>query len=133
MGCIAGVVTVLVNGVVNDAEGGLFDYFWLRNNAICALCGSKTMVSFIITPLVSGFVVYLVSFLDILVRGDRAKQPLIPVPFDKEKDEGDDEVEEVNEVEKELTTDVEVVADGKAVSTESENEKERSEVIEMTA
>lgn len=139
MGCIAGVVTVLINGVVNDAEGGLFDYFWLKNDAICALCGSKTMVSFIITPLVSAFVVYLVSFVDISVRGERARMPLIPVPFDKAifeedmvvvEDPGDVEKMAVDDVEQKMAADyTEAAADGKAASTDSENDK----IVEMDA
>ena len=133
MGCIAGVVTVLVNGVVNDAEGGLFDYFWLRNDAICALCGSKTMVSFIITPLISGVVVYLVSFLDILVRGEQARKPLIPVPFD-EGDESEEVVEVTDELEKNKEVDdMELVAEGKAVSTDSENDKDNAVEMEVDA
>jgi len=100
-GCIAGIATVLVNGIINDAEGGLFDYFWLDNGAICSLCGSKTMVSFIITPLMSGFFTYLVSFIDVKVRGDRARQPLIPVAFD---DTTQGEMEEEGE-EKEVVKD----------------------------
>lgn len=73
-----------VNGLINDADGGIFDYFWLQNGAICALCGSKTMVSFIVTPLVSAVMTYLFSYLDIRFRGDRARKPIIPVPFDKD-------------------------------------------------
>jgi solute:Na+ symporter, SSS family len=122
-GCIAGVVTVLINGVVNDADGGLFDYFWLKNDAICALCGSKTMVSFIITPLFSAFFTYLVSFLDILARGEtRARMPLIPVAYDKHNETGeveehnDDDDKDVNDdvdarsldVEKKLTSEMEI-------------------------
>ena len=99
-GCIAGIITVLVNGAVNDTEGGLFEYFWLKNEAICSLCGSKTMISFIVTPIVSGFITYLFSFLDIMVRGERAREPLIPVAFDKTEDEPmqEDDVD-VDEVE----------------------------------
>jgi len=82
LGCVSGIVTVLINGKVNQADGGLFDYFWLKNEAICALCGSKTMVSFIITPIVSGILTYVFSYLDIMVRGDRAREPLISIPFD---------------------------------------------------
>jgi Na+/proline symporter len=84
LGCVSGVVTVVVNGLINDADGGIFDYFWLQNGAICALCGSKTMVSFIVTPLVSAVMTYLFSYLDIRFRGDRARKPIIPVPFDKD-------------------------------------------------
>ncbi|CAB9510411.1 expressed unknown protein [Seminavis robusta] len=132
-GCIAGVVTVLINGVVNDADGGLFDYFWLRNDAICALCGSKTMVSFIITPLISGFFTYLVSFLDILARGDRARMPLIPLPFDEGTAENGmendvDVDEEVDDVKEKLDLEEE---EGKIVTTDSENEKDR--IIEVDA
>jgi hypothetical protein len=83
LGCISGVVTVVVNGLINDADGGIFDYFWLRNGAICTLCGSKTMTSFIVTPCVSAVFTYVFSYLDIRYRGDRARKPIIPVPFDK--------------------------------------------------
>ena len=84
LGCLAGVATVLVNGAVNDVDGGIFEYFWLRNEGICALCGTKTMVSFIVTPIVSAVVTYLATALDLALRGDRARQPLIPIPFDKD-------------------------------------------------
>ena len=84
LGCISGVVTVLVNGLINDADGGIFDYFWLENEAICALCGSKTMVSFIVTPSVSLVMTYFFSYLDIMARGERARQPLIAFAFDKD-------------------------------------------------
>jgi SSS family solute:Na+ symporter len=86
MGCVSGIVTVLVNGVVNDAEGGIFKYFWLRNNAICALCGSATMISFIITPAVSFVMTYVFTYADLLVRGERARQPLIALAFDKDNE-----------------------------------------------
>lgn len=126
-GCIAGIVTVLINGVVNDAEGGLFDYFWLDNGAICALCGSKTMVSFIITPLVSCFMTYLVSFIDVYLRGDRARQPLIPLPFDSKEIEEEDELTGgdgniISAPEKvEITGDAETEGDGKMENSELEN------------
>lgn len=84
LGCISGIVTVLVNGVINDSDGGIFEYFWLRNDAICALCGNKTMISFIVTPSISFAMTYIFSYLDIMVRGERARQPLIPVAFDKD-------------------------------------------------
>lgn len=84
LGCVSGVVTVIVNGLINDADGGIFDYFWLRNDAICALCGSKTMVSFIVTPAISAVMTYIFSWIDIRIRGDRARKPIIPVPFDKD-------------------------------------------------
>jgi hypothetical protein len=83
LGCLSGVATVIINGLVNNAAGGLFGYFWLPNDAICALCGPKTMVSFIITPCISGIMTYAFSYLDIRIRGERARTPIIPVPFDK--------------------------------------------------
>lgn len=83
LGCISGLVTVIVNGYVNHAGGGLFGYFWLPNDAICSLCGSKTMVTFIITPCISGIMTYVFSFLDLKFRGERARTPIIPLPFDK--------------------------------------------------
>jgi hypothetical protein len=89
LGCLSGIVTVLVNGIINDVEGGVFQYFWLPNGGICALCGTATMTSFIVTPLVSLVMTYLFSYLDIVVRGERARRPLITVPFDE--DDNDDE------------------------------------------
>jgi len=141
LGCIAGVATVLINGVVNDAEGGLFDYFWLKNDAICALCGSKTMISFIVTPLASGFVTYLVSFLDIMVRGDRARQPLIPLPFDQDsfvtEDEGGEEVGvevvHTDDAEKNIVDEAEAESDGKATNVESDNKEATSADVEIQA
>jgi hypothetical protein len=89
LGCVSGVFAVVINGIINDADGGIFEYFWLRNGGICALCGSKTMVSFIVTPIASLVMTYVFSFLDILVRGERARQPLIVIAFD------DDETKDV--------------------------------------
>jgi Na+/proline symporter len=83
LGCLSGLATVVINGLVNNAAGGIFGYFWLPNNAICALCGPKTMVSFILTPCISAIMTYVFSYLDIMIRGERARMPLIPLPFDK--------------------------------------------------
>lgn len=93
IGCISGVVTVLINGLINNAEGGIFEYFWLRNGAICALCGTKTLVSFIVTPLVSLIMTYVASYVDISIRGERARQPLIPVAFDEKHNDEEDDTE----------------------------------------
>jgi hypothetical protein len=41
------------------------------------------MVSFIITPCISAIMAYVFSFLDIKYRGERARMPIIPLPFDK--------------------------------------------------
>mmetsp|Transcript_18174 Transcript_18174/g.25614 ORF Transcript_18174/g.25614 Transcript_18174/m.25614 type:complete len:570 (+) Transcript_18174:268-1977(+) len=98
LGCLSGIGTVLVNGVVNDAEGGIFDYFWLRNGDICLLCGSKTMVSFVITPIVSCVATYFFSLIDVKLRGDRARQPIFILPFDdKERNGGLDQGGKVGE------------------------------------
>ena len=90
LGCVAGVATVLVNGTINDVDGGIFEYFWLKNDGICALCGTKTMISFIVTPIMSAVVTYVASAIDLAIRGDRARQPLIPIAFDKDDMETDD-------------------------------------------
>jgi hypothetical protein len=42
------------------------------------------MVSFIITPVISGIMTYFFSYLDIRIRGDQARKPIIPLPFDKD-------------------------------------------------
>jgi solute:Na+ symporter, SSS family len=90
LGCISGVVAVLINGVINNADGGLFEYFWLQNGAICQLCGTKTMVSFIVTPIVSIVMMYFFTYIDILVRGDRAREPIIFVRFDHQQQQESD-------------------------------------------
>jgi len=88
LGCICGVFAVVINGLILDFdvaanpytgeiyEEGIFSYFWLTNGAICALCGTKTMVTFIITPCVGGLGCILFSNLDYAVRGEAAKEPL---------------------------------------------------------
>lgn len=113
LGTIAGIFTVVVIGVVVEAEGGLFDYFWLENGAICALCGSKTMITFIVTPLSAGFFCMFFSKLDVMIRGENARKPLfhfmgddIPMedtpvseeksPVDEEKPEDKKERDEVD-------------------------------------
>jgi len=87
LGCISGVVTIVINGIINDAGKGGWEYFWLRNEGICALCGTKTLVSFIVTPAISFAMTYIFTYLDIMIRGDRARMPVIPVAFDKEDTE----------------------------------------------
>jgi SSS family solute:Na+ symporter len=120
MGIMAGFATVLVNGAVNDAEGGLFQYFWLRNDAICALCGSKTMTSFILTPTISCIMTYVFTHIDIAVRGERARSPIFEFAFDKEDDETDDAPKKLE--------------DGEAQSAEkSEEEAENADKSEEEA
>lgn len=95
IGCFSGVVAVVVNGYVNGANGeGLFAYFWLKNEATCALCGSKTMVTFIIVPIISAIFTYLGSLLDVTIRGERARSPLLSLKFDEEdnKDSSEEKV-----------------------------------------
>ena len=85
-GCIAGIATVVVNGYINGTNhSNPFEYFWLKNGAICSLCGIKTMVTFIITPIISGAVTYIFSFIDLKIRGERARRPIITLRFDQKK------------------------------------------------
>merc|ERR1712129_236568 len=74
LGCISGVVTVFVNGILLGQ--GTVQYFWLQNGAICALCGTETMTTFIIVPLVSAFFTLFFSKLDLLCRGERSRKPI---------------------------------------------------------
>ena len=93
LGIISGIVTVLVNGAINGVNG--FEYFWLRNGAICALCGAETMITFIVTPIMAGIMTYVFTHLDILIRGEeRARRPIFDLAFDK-----DDEVAEAKVIE----------------------------------
>jgi SSS family solute:Na+ symporter len=84
LGCISGLGTVLVIGRVFHAEGGVFHYFWLPNGAVCSLCGYKTMITFIITVISGGFFALLFSKLDILIRGERARRPLLGKAVEEE-------------------------------------------------
>jgi solute:Na+ symporter, SSS family len=97
LGCISGIVSVLVNGLINNAEGGIFEYFWLRNGGICTLCGTKTLISFIVTPLVSLSMTYIFSFLDVSIRGNRARQPLFHVAFDDDEATTDADVKKLED------------------------------------
>jgi solute:Na+ symporter, SSS family len=87
LGCLSGISTVLVTGVLFNAEGGVWEYFWLQNKGICALCGNKTLISFIVTPIVSLIATYYFTFIDLMIRGERARQPIFAVAFDKDDDE----------------------------------------------
>lgn len=75
LGCVSGLVTVLVNGAI-VGQGG-FKYFWLQNGGICALCGTKTLVTFIVTPLISGLCTLIFSKIDVSMRGEKARKPLL--------------------------------------------------------
>jgi len=90
MGCLTGIVCVLVIGLVKDYDtykDEPFEYFWLNNGAICALCGTDTMWTFIITPLVSLAGTVLFTGLDIAIRGDNARQPIFEFGFPLENEE----------------------------------------------
>lgn len=87
LGAISAMGAVLINGrILNVTEAtnylgeviatGPFSYFWLTNKDICALCGPKTMTTFIVTPLVGGIFTFVFSALDVLVRGENAKKPM---------------------------------------------------------
>ena len=115
LGAISAMVAVIINGEVNNVNkainpytGKVYDrsalaYFWLIQNPTeeCALCGTKTMVTFIIVPLVGLFFTFFWSALDVLVSGKYARKPFcfIPrlddvdeeVPLVKDSDEKKDE------------------------------------------
>jgi SSS family solute:Na+ symporter len=131
LGCVSGVVTVLINGIVNNADGGIFQYFWLRNEGICALCGSKTMISFILTPVVSAIMTYVFTFADIALRGDRARQPIFTLAWDEK--EVVKSVSESSEDENELddAKDTEVAADAVVVDEEAGMSKDDDEAEQV--
>ena len=95
LGCVCGVFSVVINGLILDFdkavnpytgevyEEGIFSYFWLTNGSICALCGPKTMVTFIITPIVGGFACILFSNLDLAIRGEKAARSMLFESFFK--------------------------------------------------
>lgn len=106
LGCLSGIAAVMVNGEVNDVNKAVnpytgkvydktaFSYFWLTNTKSdgtpyeCALCGTKTMVTFIIVPLVATFFCFFFSALDIYVGGEKARNPFIIIPrLDDEEEE----------------------------------------------
>lgn len=120
LGIWSGIGSVLINGkvigfteAVNPITGqviatGPWSYFWLTNSYQCALCGSTTMVTFIITPLVAGFFTLVFSKIDIMLRGERARKPIFLVAQPEEeaknynlvaKDEQEVDEEEDNEKE----------------------------------
>jgi len=103
LGCISGIVCVLVIGLIIDYDkysSDPFQYFWLENGDICALCGTETMWTFIITPLVSLVATVIFTFLHVAIRGDIARSPLIAIgAFD---DTDDAKVEELADGGKEV-------------------------------
>ena len=97
LGIISGIAAVVINGhiigfdqAVSPYTGeviasGPFSYFWLTNSSQCALCGTTTMVTFIVVPLVAGFCTLLFSKIDIAVRGERAREPIFKVTTQPEE------------------------------------------------
>lgn len=91
LGIWSGIGAVLVNGhVIGFTEAtnfitgetiatGPWSYFWLTNSAECAVCGTNTMITFIIVPIVAGFFTLFFSKLDIMIRGERAREPIFKV------------------------------------------------------
>jgi len=87
-GILSGMATVLINGAINGQTG--FQYFWLRNDAICSLCGAETMISFIVTPLIAGIFTYIFTHVDLALRKERARQPFFDLAFDHDDENKDD-------------------------------------------
>lgn len=94
MGCIGGIATVLVVGVIVDPDAygkNPFEYFWLRDaSAFCSLCGTNRMWTFIVTPSVSLVTTVLFTFVDIQVRtclGRNPRAPIVELSFDKKNEE----------------------------------------------
>jgi hypothetical protein len=97
LGILSGIAAVVVNGIivghkeaVSSITGeviasGPFSYFWLTNSSECAVCGTKTMITFIVVPLVAGFCTLLFSKLDVMIRGDRARKPIFGAVQPKEE------------------------------------------------
>lgn len=97
LGIWSGIISVLINGAVlgfteavNPITGqviatGPWSYFWLTNSTQCALCGSTTMVTFIVTPLVAGFFTLVFSKIDIKLRGERARKPIFTMAQPEEE------------------------------------------------
>lgn len=91
LGIMSAMAAVLINGAIlgvteardmfGDILGvGPFSYFWLANGGTCALCGPKTMITFIITPLAGALGAIIFSHLDIITRGEEsARKPIMEI------------------------------------------------------
>lgn len=85
-GCFGGVITVIINGYILHVNKGHnpFYYFWLKNNNdVCPLCGSKTMITFMIVPVISLAITCIISSLDVMIRKEAARRPLIILTLDE--------------------------------------------------
>jgi len=88
LGILTAIIAVLINGAIlgvtearnmfGDVLGtGPFAYFWLANGDICALCGSKTMITFIITPIAGAIGAIFFSHVHIFALGEEsARKPI---------------------------------------------------------
>lgn len=126
LGSISGVGTVLVNGAILNFDQavkwdgtvlgtGPFSYFWLTNGAQCALCGSKTMITFIVTPLVAGFFTLFFSMLDVMIRGEEnARKPLLHSIFPRKNEELDEVVKVKEELAEKAVIDKDEIAEESA-------------------
>lgn len=152
LGIWSGIAAVLINGkvigfgeAVNSITGeviatGPWSYFWLTNSYECAVCGTNTMITFIITPLVAGFFTLVFSKLDIMIRGERARKPLFIMAQPEAEEEnynlkeepeqkaGDEAGEEADKVEEALVNESDKTSDENAGSDKiSEENVEASE------
>lgn len=98
MGCIGGMAAVLVSAVVIENQryaSKPFAWFWLQDgDAICALCGTKRLYTFIVVPLASIVFTFLFSFIHIQFFGEKvARKSIFNFTFDekfmKQLEEGD--------------------------------------------
>jgi len=62
--------------------------------SVCGLCGPNRMWTFIITPIGSLFFTILFTFIDVTIRGDRAREPLVTFGFDKKSEKAPANIEE---------------------------------------
>eukprot|EP00756_Hemistasia_phaeocysticola_P025114 Hpha_TRINITY_DN15988_c2_g9::TRINITY_DN15988_c2_g9_i1::g.70409::m.70409 len=58
-----------------------FSSFWLvtgDSDQVCALCGEQVLVYFILAPVFGFLLTVFFSGIDLMIRGERAKQPIVP-------------------------------------------------------
>ena len=140
LGILSGIAAVLVIGkvvgfdqAVNSVTGeviasGPFSYFWLTNSSQCALCGTTTMVTFIVVPLVAGFCTLLFSKLDVLFRGDRSREPVFK--FVQPQEDKNTEVGKEDALEEDAVPEFEDYLYGG--DTELDNIKDKTDMKEKT-
>mmetsp|Transcript_93 Transcript_93/g.188 ORF Transcript_93/g.188 Transcript_93/m.188 type:complete len:629 (+) Transcript_93:53-1939(+) len=138
LGIWSGIIAVLVNGQIIDFTSatnfitgetiatGPWSYFWLTNDPECAVCGTKTMMTFIIVPLVAGFFTLFFSKIDILIRGERARKPIFMTAQPEVEAENYD-LTKKEEEEQKLIEEEEPKVKEEADGTSEENEDVRDE------